>query len=73
MSKEDFENYKAVWLLEPKCPNCGETLNGLFGGFTWGIVHGHGYCDYCKKVNIQLYHYIKDSKKPILAYSLIGF
>ena len=72
-TKEDFENYKAVWLLEPVCPSCGKDLNGIFGGFTWGLVHGNGYCGYCKNVNIQLYHYIKDSKKPFSGYSLIGF
>lgn len=70
---EDFDSYKAVWVLSGKCPNCDSELGGLFGSFTWGIVHGNGYCNECKKTSFQLYHYVKDCKYPIQAYSLIGF
>lgn len=27
-----------------KCPHCGTNLGGLLGSFTWGNVHGEGYC-----------------------------
>jgi len=73
LTKEDFSNYKAVWILDEKCPNCGSDLGGLFGSFQWGLAHGNGYCSECKKVSIKFYHYIKDCKLPIRAYSLIGF
>lgn len=27
-----------------KCPQCGATLGGLLGSFTWGLAHGEGRC-----------------------------
>lgn len=73
VAKEDFEKYEAVWILENRCPSCGSELDGLFGSFEWGIIHGVGRCCECKKVSIRAYHYIKDSKRPFVAYSLVGF
>lgn len=70
---EDFSNYKAVWIIDNKCPKCGSELDGLFGSFEWGLAHGVGRCGECKKVSIQLYHYIKGCNFPISAFSLIGF
>ena len=31
----------------PRCP-CGSHLGGFLGTFTWGIVHGEGFCSLCK-------------------------
>lgn len=73
LALEDFSNYKAVWITDSKCPKCGSELGGLFGSFEWGLIHGSGRCGECKKVSIQYYHYIKDCKYPISAFSLIGF
>lgn len=73
LTSEDFLNYKQIWLVENKCPNCGSPLGGLFGSFRWSLTHGVGYCSECKKVDFRLYHYIGDCKTPITAYSLIGF
>ena len=75
LTKEDFENYKEIWLLENKCPNCGSDLGGIFGAFIWGIVHGEGSCSECNKVYFRLYHYVNREKcpEPIQAFSLIGF
>lgn len=29
------------------CPNCGKSLCGAFGTFTWGIAFGEGECSNC--------------------------
>lgn len=73
IKKEDFENYKQVWLLEGKCPECGSELMGLFGSFEWGLRHGEGLCSSCKKVYFQYYHYIGESKKPLELLALSSF
>jgi hypothetical protein len=70
---EHFLNYKKVWLTENKCPNCGTELLGLFGSFTWGIIHGMGFCSSCKKAEFQYYHYINDNRVPLKLLSLEGF
>jgi hypothetical protein len=48
------------------CVGCGEKMLGsladqLFGtgGFTWGLVHGHGNCKNCGWP-ATMYHFIKD-------------
>ncbi len=73
LTKEDFSNYKAVWIINKKCPRCDSELGGIFGSFEWGLVHGSGRCGNCRRVDIKYYHYIKDCKYPIQAFSLIGF
>lgn len=73
LTKEDFSNYRAVWIIDNKCPKCKSDLGGLFGSFEWGLVHGSGRCSECKKVSIQYYHYVGNCKYPIQAFSLIGF
>lgn len=30
-----------------RCPGCDAKLTGLFGTFTWRIVHGEGCCGNC--------------------------
>lgn len=49
------------------CLRCGyalsqtmvEQLIGKRGGFTWGLVHGHGHCKECYWP-VVAHHYIKD-------------
>jgi hypothetical protein len=72
ITKDDLESYRAVWLLKPICPKCSSELNGLFGSFSWGIVHGVGKCSDCGTL-FRLYHYIGHAKKPLTAFSLEGF
>ena len=73
-TKEEIETYpKQVWLLAEQCPVCGMKLSGLFGSFTWGMVHGEGTCGHCNKAAFRYYHYIVKGKRPLLAYALIGF
>ena len=69
----EIQEYEQVWLLEDKCPQCGSELFGLFGSFTWEIVHGIGHCSECKSVQFRYYHYIGDCKSPIKALSIVGF
>jgi len=71
--KEDFDNYKQVWLLENKCPECGAELLGLFGSFQWALRHGEGVCSNCKEVYFQYYHYIGECKKPLELFALSAF
>ena len=73
VTRNEIEEYKQVWLLENKCPKCGAELFGIFGSFTWELVHGYGYCSECKSVQFKYYHYIGDCKHPIKALSLSGF
>ena len=70
---EDFENYKQVWVVSDKCPNCDADLLGMFGSFEWGIVHGVGTCRSCNKVSLQYYHYIGNNRTPLKAMALDGF
>jgi uncharacterized protein (UPF0212 family) len=67
----ELKAYQQVWIKNEKCPNCGTHLNEIFGGFTWGIVHGEGTCSNCRKVSIRFYHYF--GNKMFQAYALIGF
>lgn len=30
-----------------RCANCGKTLDGLLGTFSWGMAHGEGACAAC--------------------------
>lgn len=71
---EDFYNYgEHAWVINSnKCPECDMDLGGLFGMFTWGIVHGEGRCDNCGTA-FRLYHYMKENTKPVELLSLIGF
>lgn len=43
-----------------KCVNCDSALGGLLGSFTWGIVHGEGFCALCGYPGAA-HHFIKDS------------
>ena len=70
LKKDDFDKYKAIWILNNECPNCSASLSF---SFEWGIIHGEGYCSSCKKVGIKYYHYIGDCKTPFSGWSLIGF
>lgn len=70
LTQEDFDNYKAVWILGNQCPSCEQSLSF---SFEWGIIHGSGFCSSCKKVGIKYYHYIGDCKTPFSGWSLIGF
>ena len=75
LTKEQIENYPPqAWITstndEYLCPKCNASLLGLFGSFKWEIKHGYGFCNSCKKVGFQLYHYIvKDKKLGILSVS----
>ena len=46
------------------CPSCnsqiyaGGVMDALLSTFTWGIVHGDGFCGECKWP-IRMYHFIK--------------
>jgi len=74
ITKEDLENYgNKVWLIEPKCPNCGSDLDDVFDGFKWGLAHGYGFCSHCNSVDFQYYHYIIDSKRPLELFAISGF
>jgi hypothetical protein len=42
-----------------KCLSCGLSQLGFFGAFTWGLVHGQGFCNECKWP-ATLYHFIRD-------------
>ena len=68
---EKEHKYKSGYL----CPACERPLGGLLGSFSWGIAHGQGYCQGCKKAHFQLYHYIGKSSgcMPLELFSLIGF
>lgn len=59
-----------VWLLKDECPRCGDPLSL---SFTWGLVHGNGYCNGCHKIGFQYYHYVGDSRIPIRAYSITSY
>ena len=69
---KDFEEYRQVWLLDNKCPNCNCNLLGMMGTFQWGIVHGYGNCTNCG-IGFKYYHYIGDSKIPLKAFSISSF
>lgn len=43
------------------CLKCGSYLNGVFGSFTWGIVHGDFTCSKCGWPG-RAYHYIEDEE-----------
>lgn len=44
--------------VEGKC-SCGRWIGGVFGSFTWGIVHGEGFCGACRRP-ARAYHFLKD-------------
>lgn len=46
---------------EGKCLSCGtvQLMAALLGGFTYGLVHGEGYCSKCKWPG-RANHYFKD-------------
>jgi hypothetical protein len=44
------------------CLACGAS----YGGFTWGLTHGHGHCSNCGWP-ATLYHYIKDREGKDIA------
>jgi len=74
LTKKEMERYPAqAWLVtDYKCPNCDADLFGLFGSFTWGMIHGIGFCSHCKKVELRYYHYpIKNKRFELL--SVCGF
>lgn len=61
-----IENYLYDFAAPNKCPQCGESLGGMFGSFAWGLVHGEGRCtgprfsgDSCNWP-VRGYHRIKD-------------
>jgi hypothetical protein len=65
---EYFSHFVALEIIETdgvpvisnqKCVNCDETLDGLFGTFQWGIVHGQGMCGACHWPAYG-HHFIKD-------------
>jgi hypothetical protein len=41
-----------------QCLKCGFGLDGMFGTFEWGIVHGEGKCGHCGWPT-RMYHYLK--------------
>lgn len=41
------------------CYSCQHELNGFFGSFKWGLVHGEGFCSHCSWPSRAM-HYIKD-------------
>jgi hypothetical protein len=48
--EEELDAYLKAFLppnKDRKCVNCGLTLGGLVGRFTYGICHGEGYCSEC--------------------------
>lgn len=79
--KKDLVFAKAVkaypeqaWVKEGICPECDAELGGLFGTFTWSIIHGIGYCALCEKTEFRFYHYpLEESNQKIMAFALIGF
>jgi len=80
LTKTAIERYQAqAWipLTIDKgylCPNCDAVLGGIFGSFQWGICHGIGFCNNCKKIEFRYYHYVKKGKPPALQlFALSGF
>jgi hypothetical protein len=49
-----------------KCLKCDEPLTGFLGSFTWGLVHGEGFCRKCKWPG-RAHHFIKDRHGEELA------
>ena len=47
-----------------KCIGCGSALDGFFGSFTWGIVHGEGACSNCG-YPARAMHYLKDGGQEL--------
>lgn len=66
-----------AWLLPKEgeelmtCPECNTAISGLFGSFEWGIIHGIGFCNKCKKVEFRYYHYV--GKICLQAWAVAGF
>lgn len=63
----------------PKCPcvNCGNNqsdglITALMGGFTWGLIHGEGHCEFCGWP-ARAYHVIPapDGGEPIAKFNLV--
>lgn len=51
--------------------DCGAPLDGYVGSFKYGIVHGEGFCQRCKRP-IRANHYIKDDDgKDLVSFSLL--
>ena len=79
--KKDLVFAKAVkaypeqaWVKEGICPECDAELGGLFGAFTWGIIHGIGYCAQCKKAEFRYFHYpLEEGYQKFMGFALIGF
>ncbi len=48
---------------------CGRRLTGFIGMFTYGIVHGEGWCDFCKHP-ARANHYItlEGENKPRISW-----
>ena len=51
------------------CRGCGMSLSGLLGTFTWGIVHGEGYCSHCL-MPVRMYHRIMDGDEEVMSFTL---
>ena len=43
-----FNLYLIDFIAPCDCILCGKQLGGLMGTFTWGLVHGEGFCGNCK-------------------------
>lgn len=43
-----IEGTSNIMMSAAKC-SCGRPLGGFIGSFTWGIVHGEGFCSNCKR------------------------
>ena len=69
-----IENYPAqAWTQDGVCPECNSQLGGLFGTFTWSIVHGCGVCVACN-TSFRYYHYpLEDSNQRLKAFALTGW
>lgn len=43
----EMDKYFRDFVDGEDCLSCGRTLGGLFGSFTWTMVHGEGRCSNC--------------------------
>ncbi len=76
--REDLDSYPEYpWVVGDNCPVCNTPLDGLFGSFAWGMIHGEGYCTECRHhkqgTYFRLYHYVTERARPLVGYALVGF
>jgi hypothetical protein len=52
------------------CISCDAQLEGFFGCFEWGLVHGEGHCTECG-YPARAYHRINDDKGEMLSFTYV--